>query len=748
MNTSKVVLVDLRGGTAGAVPVEPAGGVVVLDHATSLVEHSETYLSLLGGNMVTAVVCIAIGESGTDNPLDGVVLAVPPALRHATVLWVGDPEGVDWAPESAPPRPAEQQGEGLDGLIAALQVPALFDQVVAAAEELPGVAANPGFRMVSSATNAVELAEARAAAVRSLCTMEHLPSHDLGGAIRQAAVVQGRDGAVLTGPVAAARTEALRRLGHVAGLARVLRTPKALFGSSRPTERLGTQVVWAGQAVENYRLAVAELLRRVDGHVQAGRPSIEDVVELGVQHPREADRGEISEDLRQAVDARLHDQVPLPVLAHELRLVAANSGPQGCTTDLDEVAARGPLELVMPGFRQWPLTLLTLPLIFLSCGVLTLVLGPGWPGWGAGALLAAAWFGSGWLLLARRPGKDAEHGGGAALVPALLSYGLSGLLGVVAAAVAGWFVAGQIPGGSFVSDLVIAELIGLSPVTVAVLTTLLVVFCGVTIVLGWRSAVRDWRGELRLADMENAVVDLTRIAEDVVVREWQPLHRRQAIAAVASEVAAGLEEISASLDEAGNRLFILPLGKSSTNGLAPMMRPVPQELYAVVRGDLADVCRGALEPAWPAAATSMRTAEGVYAQRLDRLLGEYGGDVRRNGLLSASRFGGDEATRDALMARVWSESPAALVALRTQASGDMTQLCRGGQLGYLSTSAAPGLVRFGPVRLRRMLEQEGVHRGLTADPGITWGEGGEFVGALRLLPLRPESVRQVAGGGR
>ncbi|MET9225520.1 hypothetical protein [Lentzea sp. NPDC003310] len=748
MNTSRVVLVDLRGGAGGLPSGELSGGVLVLDNARSLVEHADVYLSLVGENMVTAVVCIAIGEAGTDNALDGVVLTVPPALQHAAVLWVGDPEGVDWAPENAPPRPVDQPGMGLVHLVAALQMPALFDRVVAAAEDAPAVAVNPGLRIVSSAADAVELAEARAAAVRSLCTMEHLPPHDLGASIRQTGPLAG-EGAVVAGPVQAAKTEALRRLGHVAGLARVLRTPKALFGSARPTERLGTQVTWAGQAVENYRLAVVELLRRMDGHVQAGRPAVEDVVELGVQRPREANRAELAADLREAVDTRLGEGVPLPVLAHELRMVAANCGPQGCATDLDQVTGRGPLELAMPAFKRWPLTLLTLPLIFLSCGVLALVLGPGWPGWASGVLLAAAWFGAGLLLLARRPEKEAEAGLAAALVPALLAYGLTGLAGVVAGVVAGRYVTGQVPGGLFAGDLLISELVGLSPVTVGLLVTLLIVLCGTTIVLGWRGAVRDWRGALRVADLENAVADLTRIAEDATVREWQPLHRREAIATVATEVAAGLEEITGALEEAGNRLFTIPPGTpASGNGLASMARPVPQELYTVIRGDLADVCRGALEPAWPAAVTSVRTGEGVYAQRLDRLLGEYGGDVRRNGLLSANRFGGDHAPRDALMARVWSESPTALAALRTEAGGDMTQLCRGAQLGYLSTSAAPGLVRFGPQRLRRLLEQEGVHRGLTADPGITWGEGGEFVGALRLLPLRTESVRQFVGGDR
>ena len=114
----------------------------------------------------------------------------------------------------------------------------------------------------------------------------------------------------------------------------------------------------------------------------------------------------------------------------------------------------------------------------------------------------------------------------------------------------------------------------------------------------------------------------------------------------------------------------------------------------------------------------------------------------------APRFSRDLAPRDALMARVWSESPAALTALRTGVGEDMTQLCRSGQLGYLSTVAEPGLVRFAPLQLRRVLDRDSAHHRLAGDPGIAWTDGGEFIGALRLLPLRPESVRQVLGGAR
>jgi hypothetical protein len=731
MSTTNVVLVDLR-DTPGDRPAELAGGVVVIDHARSLVEHAETYLSLLGENMVTAVVCVAIGESSMDNPFDGVVLSVPPALRYATVLWVGDPQGVDWAPKRSSPRPVEQPGDALDNLIAALQVPALFDRVVAAVEQLSGGAVNPGIRLVSSTADSAELAEARAAAVRSLCATDHPASHDLGAAIRQS-YAQSREGAVLSGPVQSAKTEALRRLDHVTELARILGTPKALVGSIRPTEQLGSHVAWAGQAVENYRRVVAELLNRMDGQLQVGRPSVENVMELGVQRPREADGGEIAADLRQAVDARLDDGAALSVLAHELRLVAANSGPQGCTAALEEVRGRGPLGLAMPEFRKWPLRLVTLPLIFLTCAALAFLLGPGWLGWAAGGLLAAAWFGSGWLLLGRRPEPEAELGLGAALVPAVLAYGLPAVLGAVAGGIAGQLLDGRLSLPSLVSQ------------ALAVLAILLSV---TTVVLSWRSAVHRWRGEMRLrvAELHRTVEDLTRLAEEVTAREWQPMRRRRAIATAAAEVAGGLEEITGTLEEAGNRLFVAPRLESSVDGQVRMIRPVPQELYAVVRNDLVDVCRGALEPAWPAAEAALRTPEGVYAQRLDRLLGEYGADVRRHGLMAATQLSRDHAPRDALMARVWSESPAALAALRTEVDGDMTQLCRSGQLGYLSTVAEPGLVRFAPMQLRRVLERDGVHKGLASDPGVAWSEGGEFVGALRLLPLRPESVRQVLGG--
>ncbi|MEU5693224.1 hypothetical protein [Actinosynnema sp. NPDC020468] len=719
MSTSRVVVVDLRGG--GAPPADVAGGVVVLDHAGSLVAHGDVYLRLLGEDMVTGVVCLAVGEE--PDRTDGVVLTVPPALRHACVLWVGDPRGVEWAPERTAPKPVERPGVALDDLVAALRAPQLFDRVVALAEQLGAPAASPGIRLVSNASDLGELAHAGSTVVRTLCAEDRPLPHDLDAALARGRPV-GSEGAVLSGRVREAQADAVRRLGHVVALAGALSSPGALFGADRPTRQLGAHVRWAGQAAEQHRRVVVELLHRIDGHLQVGRPSVGEVVELGAPPPWESDGREVAAGLRDVVDGELRAGASLPPLAHRLRLMGARTAPQGCAGALETVRGRGPHALAMPEFRRWPLRLWTAPAVLLGCALVAFLLGPGWPGPLAGVLLALAWFGVGWLLLGRRPLADGEPGLRAALGRALAGYAAPGLLGAVAGALL------EVP-------VPVPAWLGRSVAAVVVL------LAAAAAVFGWRAAVRRWRAGLRIAELHLAVEEAARVTEGVVAREWLPVRRRRTTASAASEVAAGLDEVAAGLARDGAVLFsgALP-GPRDGNGL----RPVPQELLAVVRADLVEVCRSALAPAWQAAENGERTPEGVYAQRVERLLVEYDAAVRREGLLAV---GEDvDRARDALMARLWAESPAAHAALRTDVGGEMTQLCRSGQLGYLSTTAVPGLIRFAPGRLRRVLEARGEARGPVADPSVAWGDSGELVGALRLVPLRAESVARALGGVR
>jgi hypothetical protein len=726
MDTTKVVVLDLR-DTPGDQPTELAGGVIVLDHADSLVDHAEVFLSLLGEETVTAVVCVAIGESTTGDTLDGVVLAIPPALRYATVLWVGDRRGIDWTRNGTHPRPVDDNRDALDDLVAALRVPSVFDAVTAVTEDMTGAAISPGIRLVSGAADPAELADARDLAMRTLCDQEQPPSPALGVTLRQLDAAHDAEGTVLSGPLADARTTAVQRLHHVTALTQTLGTWKALFGRRRPTQQLDDQVRWAGRAAENYRRYLRELLDRMDGQLQTEHPPVDKVLELGVPEPRQARPREIADGMRHAIDNRLRDGTSLFVLARELRLAAATSGPQGCATALSEVDKRGPIVLEPPPFPRWPLSLGTLPLIALTCAALAILPGPGWL---AGGLAALAWTMAGWLLLARRPGPGREVGFAASAIPAATAYGTAGLLGVLGGAVATRFPATQLPVSLLAGQLTV---LGVALLTVA------------TIALSWRRAVHTWRAALQVETVLATLIDLTRLTEDTTAREWQPMRRRRAIAAATGAVAAAVEEIARALDDAGHQLFTTD--PPDTRPELAVIRPVPRELSDVIRADLVDLCRGALEPAWPVAETAHRAAPGVYARRLDLLLTEYSGHVQHRGLLTAPPFSRDPAARDAFTARIWSEK-SAVAALRIDVDGDMTQLCRSGQLGYLSTATPPALVRFAPRQVRRILEHDATHQRLAGDPGITWSHDGELIGALRLVPLRTESVRQILGGGR
>lgn len=731
MDTTNVVLVDLR-EAPGDLPSRLAGGVLVLDHADSLVKHAEIYLSLMGEALVTAVVCVAIGESGTTNPLDGHVLTVPAVLREATVLWVGDPHGVEWAMDAATPRLPVNRTAAFDELVAALQVPTVFDRVVTMTEDLGSPAVNPGVRVASIATDLAGLAEARAAAVRSLSATDQAPNQNLSTRIRQLDATHDAHGTVLTGPVGAAGHEAGRRLSTVAGLAGTLGTWRALVGDHRPTEHLGDEVAQAGRSVEAYRLGLLELLSRMDGHLLRGDdPPIEKVVELGVHDPREARVGEIAAGLRLVVETRLDEHASLTTLAHELRYASATSGPQGCSLALAEVGRTGPLALPMPAMRRWPISLAMLPLVVLTCALSVLLAGRGWPGWLAGGVLAACWFSSGWLLLARRPGSLREVGFTTSFPRAILGYGLSAALGMA---------------GGVTATGPVLDAVDISWLTSQIALVGVALLWPVVTWLSWRSAVRRWRTALPVDNLIATLAGLTRLAEEVTVREWLPMRRRRAIAAAAAEVAGALEEITRTLRDSGNRLFVAPGASSNQLSAPPHGRSAPKEVYDVVREDLSDLCRRALDPAWPAAEAGRRSTPGLYAGVLDRLLGEYGAVIRRHGLTGAPGRGGENGPRGALLSRLWSETPALAGVLAPGASRPMTQLCRGGQLPYLSTAGAATLLRFAPVRLRRVLERDGAEQGLATDPDMTWSEGAELVGALRLVPLRPESVHRVIGG--
>lgn len=735
-----VELVDLR--TASARYPDVAGGVLVIDDADSLVDHAPTYEAFINAKRVSGVVCLVLGEDPSASA-EAAVLSVPFVLRYATVLWVGDVRGVRWSSRVDAVDPVRgHEPETFSQLIEVLRVPEIFDRVRLIAGDLHGLVAGPGLIAVSGGAESLELAEARSTAIDQLTRPfdGKPPGADaLSTVLRAGGAADPTPAQILgTSPLGQAAANSVRALDRVDSLARVLGTWRAVVGRDRSTEFLGTEVRAAGVAAENYRLGLVTLLDRIDGHLLVNDPTKDAVIELGVPAPVEARPVEATAGLRDFVAARLGGGASLPGLATELREAANRAAPQGCATVLERIRSEPPLGLDMPRFRRFPLSLWTLVLAFLTCGVVGFALGPGWPGMLAAGVLALVWGGLGWLLLARRPDAEAELGLRAAAPRALPIY----LLPAVAGAAVGILAATYVPLASWPT-----------PVRLWLYVAVSVLIAVVAPVLCWMTAVRRWRRALAADDLRQTVAQLADAADQVIKREWQLVERRRAVALALEVTAAGLEEIAAGLRADGDGLFVPHSSNVDSDVPVGLARAVRPELIDVVHADLADIALQALAQSWIAAESGRRAAAGVHYRTLERLMGEYATHVGEQGLITprTTEDGRRELNpepRNRLVARIWSESPDARAALAAGAEDPMIQLCTDEQLGFLSSTTAPASLRFAPRQLRRVLEHDGTESGLLADSGVVWSAGRELIGTMRLIPVRIDSVLEKHPGGQ
>lgn len=739
---SGVGLLDLRGWSGGEPPAM-VGRVIVLDDAASLVDHWDVYLSLVGDRQVTGVICLAIGESAVASEQNGardpVVLRIPGVLPNGggAVLWIGDVHGVMWGSARDQPCPiGSDRRASLDQLLRALGVPEVFDAVRHQVRELPGRVANPGLVLFSGATSPDELAEARASALRELTTV--WPEQSLPDDLRESIAQLGVDprqsaGVVLTSPVDPKNVN--EKLDCADELVRALGSPRLLIGSDRPRQSLASAVAGAGRAAEQYRNAIGELLYRIDGQLRRGDTSVARVVEMGVQRPFPLSLPAIAEGLRAAVHRRLSQEPSLPQLGTQLRREATAKQPQGCPNELEQLRLIGPLQRELPASQRWPIPVTALPLVALTCAVVAFAAPNGPLAWMLGAAVALAWALPGWLLLARWPRPQGERGLDGAALPAFVAYFLVGLLGA-----AGGLAATRVVGSFLQSSLIRQALIAVAAVAVVA-----------TVALSWRRAAKRLVDALALPALRAAVQQMSDLAHDVVSREWQPSERNRVVARALNEAADGLLEISQALQHASTRQpaqpHPAPPGDSETlPGGIP--RALPTELLAVVREDLIALSGVALAPAWQAAVMGRRTDAGTYTRRTERLLAEYDAHVLRAGLMSLPAPESDSGLRSQLLARMWSESPAAREAVRIRGADDMVQLCNGRQLSDLSSYGEPSMVRFAPEPVRPILEPDHSHRG-DGSQGlqVVWITNAELAGALRLLPLRSPAMCTEQGGG-
>jgi hypothetical protein len=117
-------LIDLRTGPADL------SKLLMIDHVSLLTGHGPVFRRLASSGRVKNLLCVAVGP----RPPGTRELPLPPSLAGTQgpgILWVGDPDGIDWRAASGATIIGRKRGDrdGLTRVVELLHVEAVFDKV-------------------------------------------------------------------------------------------------------------------------------------------------------------------------------------------------------------------------------------------------------------------------------------------------------------------------------------------------------------------------------------------------------------------------------------------------------------------------------------------------------------------------------------------------------------------------------------------------------------------------------------------
>ncbi|MGI5171201.1 hypothetical protein ACQEU3_43305 [Spirillospora sp. CA-253888] len=710
-----VTELDLRGATleralkladdllvASAVP---GGRLLVTDDVERLVPHAEVFARLRRSPPAGRLLCVAVGRpaggaSGLDLP--GSLLAG----QDAGVLWVPDPGGHDWSATAAAAvvRRAEPEAgpeAGLNRLRELLTVPEVFDQAGEAAAAVPGGVSNPGLWLSGTSVDGTEFPAALLAAVAALLEPGSVSAPALtwrNGAQEpqrgDAATVRLTEG----GPLYQADERAGRAVEQAGRWAARLGGPATLFGSAgRSATRAAVD---AGEALadlrEQWRRLFAEVPADTVPSPHQGRIIRRRGVALTAPEAPPSHRAGPSLDSYVA-DGLAHGAT-LGALAEglteaERRLVRPGPSPaaeldRACPPDLPDLLRDSP----PPPPQPW------LPVV----GLLAAGLAAAGPlGLVAGTALAALWTSLVALVTLRTPGSRAPVLGSAAR----WSGRWGGVVGAGVAGAAGVGVGSRASSGVWVWAL---------PVALGIV--------GVAAVGAWRLRCRRWVARSGMGDAPGALAEMRETAARLAAG-WTR-------SAEAGSAVADLVRARAALDGVHEALHLRTVAMRASGGGRGAHGAAAG---TAVRDHLADLVREALRPCWRDLATGPPAEHRRRAQDATAdLLAEWEAHVARHGPLEPPRFaGGRDVTPMGLEHAVAVRSD-----VSRSADDVMWQLLGSADPPLLRAGVGgPAAVRFAPRAARAALPE-----GWPA--GTLWVRSARHAGVLRLVPVRPELVRQ------
>ncbi|WP_433261846.1 hypothetical protein ACQPZF_27925 [Actinosynnema sp. CS-041913] len=667
------------------------------DLAEDFAEFQHLYVDRLN------VICVVVGSTAkTDS---GAELRLPAVLSQdgSAVLWVGDPRGVWWSPDSVRGLPSSADTRaGLDELVEALAIGDVFDEVVERARKIPHATASPGLHTVSGYIEPGQVTAAVWQAVPRLTAQG-------GGAVDLVTPPEpdGRTedtGFVIEGSELDQAWQRAARQAHYADTSvQRLSGWAGLLGLEDATAARDA-VVATGDELD----AFADVVRATADEVSARSMSGSSVAlsDLGLPPRLPVEPDEVANRLRTRVTDELRGGRSLTELAAGLRGGATWLAPGGSRQvgrQLDEAyPAELGARLKEPAvFRRWVLPVVTLPLAAVGIGVAALLPGAFWL---LGPVLGLAWVCAVLRTSLSRPRVGESQA--VRLLPAL-THAAVAAVGVVVARALPWPVPVELT----------------APVTVAAVVGL-VVLLG----LSWRRAVREWHAAVATGEAVAAVARIRVVLEDLVDRGWRQADRLRFWS-------DAMRTVAGALDDAATVLRGIAAEGEPAHVVVdnPLVSPV-------VADDLADLTLEVLAPCW-AGLASRRGLEGVglgVGDRVQHLFGEYRMHLADKGVQAAPPFGRTDGNRELLITETLRRVPEIEAVTQRTGREEMRQLCAPRDLAELKHEAKDiQIVRFAPLLAQPHLAEAAVDTLLET----CWTTSTLAAGVVRLVPLRGEVVR-------
>ena len=672
--------------------------LLVIDDTDMLTGHEAAYRLLLTSGRLTRLLCVAVGMLGGRSEIE-----LPGNIssgQGSTVLWVGDPLGIDLeltADAVAMARPVGVR-TGLLDLLEILNSHEVYDRVRDLVSQMPGGVVNPGLRLADAGERDIAFPAALAWAIRQLTR------DDQSGEAEP--IVQLRD--LYSSPPRLLDKSELFQAGEdcaaharqAAGALAAQGPLSRLLGVGQPSREVLADVKAAGDALTRLRDQVARLLEDANAPGGLTEQQQELLADTGVV----VSRGEIWEDrspgsrpetpagvTRKAIADRIRAGDSLTVVVSRLVATERVLTFRGSLAYLPEVDQRCPPELVstlrdpppLPRPQWW------LPMAAAAIG---LVAGLGaLVGAAVGVVVTLAWDG----VLAASAGerRGAEAGADRAALAANLVAGLAGTAGGVA----------------------IGEAIKPKPAEAAAFAVLAVVLGVVAAATAWRARAASWDEELEPMRAVAAARGLTDLVTEVAAKEWSVSSASLEAVARARITVQGscdqlrdyAEKVESGTKRGWQELRVAAVGRI----LLPTLRELPIALLEPQPTAGVPDGQGNYQDA--------KSRTGDLVQRWALAADESGPLVRPPFAMPDEQDGADISEE---------ELDATRSAAGYDPRGTMCQLCLARELAMLDMTGDLEVVPFAPHAAKKSL--------LHVLPNDTvWGHSSQRAGLLRLVPF-------------